>query len=382
MTTSESRSISLLRLPLALAIVYIHTLDLLPVPQYGPLEISWQYAYTFVFGFITFIITSAVPLFFLISGFLFFQKVREWDLSLYSEKLCKRVRTLLVPYVSWTLIEILFVLLGFLYGILANGESWSGIVEWYHSQGGLIHLFWDCREFGANRVDWLGFSAPMCMPINMPLWFLRDLMVVVIFTPILYWMGRKAPKISLLVLFVCYVSKVWIHLPGFSPEATFYFFLGALFALYDWDFVCRTRQVSAWMPWLWVGAILFLMYGQYGLTPILRDIAGKVCTLLGVITMLVLAGRCVERRNLEIPETLTRSVFFIFVAHGTHLFIRYSPLTLVNRLLTGIILGDSPIGHLLLLFLVPLFTLVLCEMLDTILLKFCPKVRSFLVGSR
>ena len=97
-----SRVIQLLRFPLVVGVVYVHAFGgatPMPRPAHGsPLE--------FPPSALVMILVSqgvarvAVPLFFLIAGFLFFAG-SEWSVEVYLLKLRRRVKTLLVPYVLW-----------------------------------------------------------------------------------------------------------------------------------------------------------------------------------------------------------------------------------------------------------------------------------------
>ena len=49
---------------------------------------------------------SAVPVFFIISGYLFFQNITEFKKEAYSSKVKSRIRTLFIPYLLWNLIAL------------------------------------------------------------------------------------------------------------------------------------------------------------------------------------------------------------------------------------------------------------------------------------
>ena len=56
---------------------------------------------------------TAVPMFFFISGYLFFNRLHDWNWSVYLGKLRKRCKTLLVPFVLWNTIAIVALFLAF-----------------------------------------------------------------------------------------------------------------------------------------------------------------------------------------------------------------------------------------------------------------------------
>jgi len=94
----------------------------------------------------------AMPTFFVMSGYLFFVNVTEWNAKTYWSKLRRRVKKLLIPYIIWNI---------------------------------------------AMAVKLQTFSLSIFIePANMPLWFLRDLMIVSLLTPIIY----RSQKTGLLAL--------------------------------------------------------------------------------------------------------------------------------------------------------------------------------------
>ena len=111
MTNEEllNKTISFLRFPLTVGVVFIH-FNLaehgftIHGVTYGLDHPAW---YDFLINFFSEVLPQiGVPLFFIISGFLFFYRV-DFDSNVYQKKLRKRVRTLLIPYLLWNLIAIL-----------------------------------------------------------------------------------------------------------------------------------------------------------------------------------------------------------------------------------------------------------------------------------
>ena len=115
-TNSISQTISFLRFPLIVAVVYIHFnisrkgISLHGI-NYGTDNPDW---YLFTINLVSSVIASiAVPLFFFISGYLFFLQ-KEFNRQEYLRKLQKRVKTLLVPYLLWNLIAIIYQVVRFI----------------------------------------------------------------------------------------------------------------------------------------------------------------------------------------------------------------------------------------------------------------------------
>lgn len=157
----------------------------------------------------------AVPLFYAISGYLFFLKVPH-GLESISLKLRKRVRTLLVPYLLANILTFLFYVVLNLIAIRVP----------------MIDSIVNFKIFNIMQADgWLGtlnlvFIDP---PIAFQLWFVRNLMVVMLFSPLIWLIlrclkglngGRIIAMIILLCLFLMDIRSsymtafVWFSVGG------------------------------------------------------------------------------------------------------------------------------------------------------------------------
>lgn len=88
MSDKDSQVINLIRFPLAVMVVLIHCGSRSFVD-------GGEWFRTLVSDVLPAI---AVPLFFVISGFLFFQGLEQWDWEKWKGKMRRRVKTLLIPY--------------------------------------------------------------------------------------------------------------------------------------------------------------------------------------------------------------------------------------------------------------------------------------------
>lgn len=173
----RSQSLDLLRFPLAIVVMTIHvwfpgvadaTAD---VPALNALSglvagLLWD---------------QSVPVYFFISGFAFFLNV-DMSAATYRRKLRNRTKSLLIPYIIWNTLAIakllLFALpcLGFLFAdqrTLADMDLSAGAVAW---------SYWDI----SRGIMHTPLVTGEIYPIDTPLWFLRDLMIVVVTTPLLH----------------------------------------------------------------------------------------------------------------------------------------------------------------------------------------------------
>lgn len=102
----QSQTITWLRFPLALLVIYIHSFGtpLTNSPDFG------MAIYDNVRIFFSHIISRvSVSAFFVMSGFLLFYRVDEFSKNVYINKMKSRFKTILVPYLMWNAILILQV---------------------------------------------------------------------------------------------------------------------------------------------------------------------------------------------------------------------------------------------------------------------------------
>ena len=150
-TSLQSAVIDWLRMPLAVAVVFIHSfgsgdIDLAALHE-EPLTMAAVYDWLRIAGS-NVAFAFAVPAFFMFSGFLFFYKVDHWDMSVYGAKLRKRARTLLVPYLLWLALSVLQVEVFIFGGALLHGKSLIGVWQYIVDSGG-VNMLWDSKIWGA-----------------------------------------------------------------------------------------------------------------------------------------------------------------------------------------------------------------------------------------
>lgn len=155
----------------------------------------------------------AVPVFFLISGYYFFYG-SEFGKKEYFQKLKKRGRTLLLPYLLWNMLPMLNVVAGNVFSILFLGKSTEALQTylWELWQGGIWHIWWDMTSG--------------TMPYDSPLWYVRDLMVICVLSPAVYLFVRAFKQWGVMALVLLYVLGVDTGIVGLGMSAITFFVLG------------------------------------------------------------------------------------------------------------------------------------------------------------
>lgn len=239
------------------------------------------------------LVKVAVPVFFIISGYLFFANVDKWDVVTYKKKILRRIKTLLIPYLIWNL-------------LMAVKLKTFG-----------ISMFWAYWGPAGKQIDWFGHEQLMTAPANMPLWFLRDLMVVSLLTPIIYILVRRLGYWLMAVLIVLYLSGVYAFIPGFSAYAVFFFTLGAFLSIRKMDLVENLKQFE-WPAYgfsVILGVAMMITYS----TPVFSFL--MLCfRLTGAIAVFCLATRILILTKGRISSVVCDSAYFIYLAHYVFFF--------------------------------------------------------------
>lgn len=374
--TIQSQTIDWLRFPLVVAVVFIHGFGEPGVVDTS--QIHWRTLddmdiYNLLRISISHVLASvAVPFFFLVAGYFFFYKQKTFDKHSYVLKLKGRMRTLFIPYLLWSLIYLLPVVLVKLLAFFIKGKPLSNLWLFFEEKG-WWHVFWDCEVWGWENLNWLGEPSLMTAPGNVPLWFLRDLMVLVLLSPVVYWLMKHLKGFALLGLFLCYISGVWINVPGLTLISVFFFSLGAYLSLHDYNFIQIARKFYrvALISSLSLFPLMVMFDGQqwgFRLSPFF--IVSALTVILGLVSFLV------EKGKVRVVAFLSKSSFFIYLLHT------------INILWTMKAFFESliPDGNFLLMslryFAISLSTVGCCLILYWFLQRFAPRFLLLLTGNR
>ena len=332
----SSTRLNLLRFPLIVGVVFIHAYDTSVNVAEGGIGVSetgfWSDC---IRNFISQgLARVAVPVFFLMSGYLFFQGFDEsWDA--YRAKWTSRVRTLLIPFLFWNLMVLLMI--GVAQQVPATRTFFSG-------KNAPVFTF---DAFGyLNAI--FGITRP---PIAYQFWFIRDLMLLVLLAPVVAFLDSNARVPSLAVLVGCWLLDVWpFRMP--SAEATLFFSVGVCLAKAGkrifWSDKYGALFVSLYLP-----AVLLdsLVYRQY-FGPYLH----RIGILLGVPAALF-ATKLLVTHHAKLQAaflSLASASFFVYASHEP-------PLMIARKVSYKVLSPATSQGVLLLYFLNPI--LVLCSSL-------------------
>jgi peptidoglycan/LPS O-acetylase OafA/YrhL len=256
--------------------------------------------------------TDALPrivvmMFFAISGFLLLWG-HDGSWATHRRKIAARTRSLLVPYLTWSL-------LGILVYLLLQSLPWTA--PWFaNSARSLVG-----RSAGELLLVWL-FD-----PIPYQLWFLRDLWLMVVVSPLLLWSLQRFGGCAVLALAVPHALGVVV--PGPVPDKPlltgdtyFWFAVGGLFAVRRLPLVFAPSAA----PW-WLGATLLVACARawvlaHATWPVTAPLATtpdlywfKAVHFVGVPSLWLVYDRWLTWMERPFWLRISNYAFFVFVAH-------------------------------------------------------------------
>lgn len=373
----ESRAIDWLRFPLAVGVVLIHAYGvsaLTPAAMEGAHPLWVECCKCFRSLLSQWLPAVAVPAFFLISGRLFFKGVRHLSREVYFTKLRRRFFSLAIPYFLWNVIALVVQFLRLRWDVL----TWDSAFEkfsFYVRQKGGWSVFWDSQSIGRDTHNWFGFPVEgLTAPVDVPLWFVRELMVLALLSPVIGWLLRRLRWRFLLLLMLCYVLSVWHPVHGLSTTAALFFSLGAWVSMTDRNLVelCRPhyRLSAVLLP-------VMLTVNQFFSMPAPISGTWQLMFLLVEIVLAVnVAASLSARRRWCFPAVLTGSVFVIYAAHTVEI------LRACDEWLKRCWVVDTPGWLTLRYLLVVVIAIALCVLLNEMLRRLCPFLHRLLSGKR
>lgn len=374
----SSEAIDLLRFPLAVMVVFIHSFpdgSWLDFSAIDYASLTPFDAYNLLRRFCSNVFPSiAVPAFFFISGYLFFKKLEIWDGKVWKRKMQSRIRTLVIPYFLWVTLYILYTARFVIGAIIINGRPFQLFTDWVKEHD-CLHMYWDSQVWGGTGTDWFGNAvAHATGPYLIPLWFLRDLMVIVALTPLVYWLIKKAEIWPVLFFGIAYITGTWPDIHGLRVDTAFYFTSGAYMSIKGYDISVFFKRRY---PILIACMILLAanMYFSVGTSMELQKYFSRFYVITGVISAINISYRLVKYKNVRTKRLLVESCFFIY---AFHVFILGDCRRFVESLAIDITPYLLPVGYLL----SPLLDIYLCVMLYMLLHRYIPQLAKILVGGR
>lgn len=345
----QSKTINWLRFPLIVLVVYIHNYG--SAYDYSPI-INWTNISSIdIYEIIRILFSKvishiAVPCFFYISGYLFFFNIHDFNKHVYFSKLKKRIYTLLIPYLLWNIFAI--------------------IIDFYNFSN--EHCFSDNIIRTTNNL-WYYFSNPL----DYPLWYVRNLIILSIVSPLFFYIANKWSKLFFLILILL------LFIGGYKTNvnSVVFFGMGALFSIKKLNIITTFRRIKVPMYLVAFATMCLCVYFNSKYTDIGKRIY-PVFILSGVISIFNIASFFLENNIFKERKILTSSVFFIYALHIL------LPITWTDAYFDqAFVLCKGSSSLCIIIYLLrPLIKTALCILLFLIIKKITPQFVNVLSGNR
>lgn len=296
----------------------------------------------------------AVPLFFFFASYLQFSKNYK-----YTVLLKKRAKSLLLPYILWTCITIV------LYYI---AQSIPFTAPYFQNPINIVRNW--------NGLDWIktftyhNLAENLKTPLVYQFWFLRELMIYIVLSPVLAYLCKKFPAGIIFLASIAMLNGIPLFFTV-SSSALFFYLAGFYFARYRINVFHIADKIKyiEFIFLLVLSVVLDLILdGKYGL--------GSIKTIIACLLFLKISKNLIQNEKLfSLLKFLSEYSFFLYAIHAP--FISSS----INKITQKII----PLHGVLCLvqfFTAAILTLTLGTLIGIICKKLCSKLFMILNGGR
>lgn len=296
----------------------------------------------------------ANPLFFILSGFFFFNPKKTFTLDEYLSKIKKRVKTLFIPF-------IIVSILSFIIALTLN----------------YFHIY----KFGHINIDLRGlscidlFKSCFIYPrLSYQLWFIINLMVLCLFSPFIFFLIKHIGK-----LYVAMLISFWLFLSPLSEYnmlSLAFFSLGAYLSINKIKIPLyknekQTLLIVSLFLWIVLSYIAVVWVRNDFILYFIRNIS----IIAGLISMWSLYDYLFIRIKKYTLSSISEFSFFIYLFHEPLLtFLRIGILYIIKTI--------TPLNSFIIYLLLPIITISICIITATILKKYNPKAYNILTGDR
>lgn len=351
MNKNESTTLNIARFVMMLAVLFLHGYtsvqmyqDVMAMPGYR--------AITKVFGLQ--FGELGVPAFFAISGYLFFYGYKQ-TVDSYLSKVKRRVHSLLIPYLFWNI---------FFLAVYYVAEYIPSVRELFNEGRGLVQ---DYTLTDYLRALWA--EERTGAPFLNQLWFVRNLMGLVVFSPLIYFLIKTCKGGGIFIMAIgWYLGAEWYY----WVNTFFFFFLGAWFSMNGRSFVGTINQYRKPIIISFVVlALLDLIFMNHPISHWFH----RAELMLGTPFVLTVISWMVEKGYARDIKFLSASSFFVYVVHDPMLrFIRKFSLRFLDH--------TSDVQMILGYFMSIALDLLIVYLVYWLLSRYAPRFLSVVSGGR
>ena len=356
-SAEDSKRIEVWRLWMALLVLFAHAYNVAVMVDGGSAQMV-QPAWLKFFQHITCTIIArcSTTSFALISAVLLYRKPFSWRTNT-----VRKFKQLIVP---------LFLLTSFWVVVYAVGPHLPGLRSLVSSATLRMSDWTPSYWFGV----YLGWTEKHAIPsLLYPLWFLRDLMLMHLFAPVIKWVIDRIPRLFLCVLAVLLVMKTNSSFHYYTIHQVFIFFcLGYYVVKYDLHLSDLDR-----VPWLAMAALYILVIaGAYMARAYYRPISAVrgIPNLVGSLFF----ARCCTR----IPEGKWLKRIMWLSQYNIAIYMFQERMYAFFKKLVHALIPASVAQSLVQYWALPVVVGTLCVLIARFLRRYQPRLYSIITGTR
>jgi len=305
----ETNTIKLLRLVLSVFVVFLHS-QIVDFTVLGK-SISLLNQHTeFYFQTQSFIIKIiggvSPPLFFFISGFFYFRNLKDWDWKIYWAKTKNRSKTLLFPYIFWCCFVSLVIFIGQELSFTSNYLSGNNALIREYKTIDFIKLFW-----ALPLIDTINDTVSY-LPVLGVLWFIRDLIVVSILSPLIWVLIHYMNYIGIFCLGILWIFCFNTYIIGLSVISFFFFAGGAYMSINNINFIFLFRKR---MKLFMILTLIFILLDYFTKTASYNIYITHLSVIIRMISIINIASYIIKYKNIRITYYWIGASFFLYVTH-------------------------------------------------------------------
>ncbi len=298
-----------------------------------------------------------VPLLYIISGYLFFYNVPNSFTSIYI-KIKKRIKTLFIPYIITCLLMTIILTIIALIPIFSK-----------YLNSTILHIYDNNLLLIIKSIFW---NAGNGTPIAFHLWFLRDLMIIAIFTPLIY---IALNRIKLIFIIFLYILAI-IYPNTIISNSLLWFCIGAYLAIYPIKISSKLNRLITV-----IAISLYILYSLVNLFIINIDeiiIIKSIMTIIEVIAIWSIYDYIVNK------DYSLKDSKFLFVAcqYTFFIYLFHEPTINIFRKIIVAIIGKNSMGYLTSYLLSPWITIITLILIGSFLKKYLTKIYYVCTGNR
>ena len=208
-----------------------------------------------------------------------------------------------------------------------------------------------------NFTEWL--NAIFVQPIPYQLWFLKDLIVMVLISPLIVFAIKKLKILFLSVIFVFWIlSQDAVFL---TSEALLFFSGGIYLSLYKPESIAFKTSNSYRMFFVWLLILAFKTFLPIFVNnAFLESILLKVSILIGIVAFWWMLDGFVNR-------FIGNKLFLFGMTFSFFIYLFHEPLLTIIKKVLFVLLSVSSFTSFIIYLVAPLITILLCVFVGVIL---------------